>query len=105
MALEIGARIGIRDALVAEHLHEPAIEKGRIMGDGGSSKRAGPDAPLAPADQGLVLRQETERLDQGCCRLTACHHPQYSSASMRVRTRTVTFGSAGSGEWKLRVRS
>jgi hypothetical protein len=33
MGLDITQCIGVRDALQAEGLHQPAIEEGRIMGD------------------------------------------------------------------------
>lgn len=51
----------------------------------------------------------THELRAGCWHLRGAEpapaHPQYSSASLTVSTRTVSAGSVGSGEAKRRSRS
>ena len=100
MAGNEAGRDRVSDPLIGEPVHQPAIDfRGLVPGDG-----IGKTRPLQPLLDLLkvsaVPRKEADFGDerQGIGGGGDHSPPQYSSANMTVRTRTVTFGSAGSGE-------
>jgi hypothetical protein len=88
----------VRDPLEAEEVHQPGVDPvGVTRGEGRDEPVLG-HPPPEPPQVVRAARQAGNGQEHGRGLVNRPGHGQYSSASMIVRTRWVTLGSAGSGE-------